>query len=88
MEDKDAPMMNAKQTCFKNHIIAYRHINHVAKDDEEGAYRKCLANSGSFPAISQEDFMKCSNNLFAQRVELMSSHVADEATKVFNIARS
>ena len=57
MEDRDAVMMPCKQGCFRNIQVPYRHANHVAKDGEENAYRKCLANSASFPAISQEDFI-------------------------------
>lgn len=63
-EERDKPMMPCKQACFKNIIVPFRHANHMAKDGEENAYRKCLANSASFPAISQEDFMACSNNIF------------------------
>ena len=87
-EDRDAQMMPCKQACFKNTIVPFRHANHVAKDGEENAYRKCLANSASFPSISQEDFMACSNAIFEDRIETLTNHVADEATKVFNISRS
>jgi len=60
----------------------------VARDGEENAYRKCLANSASFPNISQEDFMNCSNKLYADRIEILSNHLAEEATKVMHIART
>lgn len=88
MEDRDAAMMPCKKGCFDNIMVPFRHTNHIAKENEENSYRRCLANSESFPAISQEDFMKCSNNVFTERVEVISNHVADEATKIFNISRS
>ena len=88
MEDKDGEMQSCKRACFKSIQVNYRHSLHIARDNEEGAYRKCLANSASFPAVSQEDFMKCSNGIFADRVEIMTNQVANEATKIFNISRS
>ena len=32
-----------KSNCFKNVIVPYRYNNHMAKNDEENLYRKCLA---------------------------------------------
>ena len=88
MEDRDGEMAACKKACFTSIQVNFRHLTHVAKDNEENAYRKCLANSASFPAVSQEDFMKCSNGIFADRVEIMTNQVASEATKIFNISRS
>ena len=53
-----------KKSCFNNIQVAYRHTNHIAKDGEENAYRKCLASKDNFPALSQEDFISCSNGVF------------------------
>jgi hypothetical protein len=44
-EVRDAPMGPCKKACFQNIIVPFRHSNHVAKDGEENAYRRCLANS-------------------------------------------
>ena len=88
MEDKDGEMASCKKACFTSIQVNYRYMSHIAKDNEENAYRKCLANSASFPALSHDDFMKCSNGIFADRVEIMTNQVASEATKIFNISRS
>jgi len=88
MEDRDVEMAGCKKGCFQTIMVNYRHLNHIAKDGEENTYRKCLANSASFPAVTQEDFMKCSNGMFADRVEILTNQTAAEATKIFNIARS
>ena len=87
MEIKDN-QRNCKNSCFQNTMLPYRHANHMARDSEEGNYRKCLGKRPSFPALEPEDFTACSNDLFKDRIELMSNHVADEATKVFQISRS
>jgi hypothetical protein len=87
-EDREKAMLPCKQNCFKRIQVPYRHSNHVAKDGEENAYRKCLANSQSFPAVSQEDFIACSNVVFQDRIEVLTNQVADEATRIMNIARS
>ena len=31
-----------KQSCFKDIQVPYRYANHVARDNEEANYRKCL----------------------------------------------
>jgi hypothetical protein len=52
MEDRDVEMAGCKKGCFQTIMVNYRHLNHIAKDGEENTYRKCLANSASFPAVS------------------------------------
>jgi hypothetical protein len=87
-EDENSPMMMCKQACYKSIIVPFRHANHVSKDNEENAYRKCLSKSPTFPAIQQEDFITCSNANFQDRIEVLSNHLAAEATKVFAVSRS
>ena len=67
--------------------MPYRHANHIARDNEEANYRKCLAKRSSFPALSPDDYTACSNNIFQDRIEVMSNYVADEAGKIFNSTR-
>ena len=40
-----------KNECFKKIIVPFRHANHIARDNEETLYRKCLANSANFPNL-------------------------------------
>ena len=87
-EDKEAVMIPCKQACFNKIQVPFRHASHVARDNEETSYRRCLAKSKNFPSLQQDDFMNCSNSLFAERIETLSTHIADEATRVFEIARS
>lgn len=86
-EEKGGQMSVCKQSCFKNIIVPYRHANHVARDSEENNYRKCLANSKTFPALKQEDFIRCSNGVFEDRIEVLSNHMAEEAARIFNTVR-
>ena len=86
-EERGQKMSICKQTCFKSIIVPFRHANHVARDSEENNYRKCLANSKNFPALTQSDFMKCSNGVFEDRIEVLSNHMAEEAARVFNTVR-
>ena len=86
--DKDKPQMVCKQSCFKNIMVPFRHASHVARDGEENAYRKCLAASASFPNVTQEDFISCSQNLFTERIETLSEHMGNEAERVFRVSRS
>ena len=48
---RDAPQFPCKQSCFKKITIPYRHANHIARDNEETLYRKCLGNSANFPNL-------------------------------------
>ena len=59
----------------------------MARDNEETFYRKCLGQQPNFPNLSQEDFMNCSNGGFVNRVETLTNHVAEEATRIYKIAR-
>ena len=63
METKN-DQFSCKQGCFNKIIVPFRHANHVARDSEEANYRTCLAKKENFPALQQEDFISCSNNLF------------------------
>ena len=72
-----------KHSCFTNIQVPYKHANHMARDSEENEYRKCLGNVPNFPNVQREDFITCSNGLFANRVETLSNHMADEAVKIF-----
>ena len=85
--DKRGEIQECKQNCFKDIQVPYRYANHIARDNEEANYRKCLAKRTTFPMLGPEDFTFCSNGLFEDRIEVMSNYVAEEAAKIFNITR-
>lgn len=75
-----------KQNCFKRIIVPYRHTNHVAKDQEDVQYKACLAKK--LPNITKDDFMTCSNNIFSDRVEVLTEHYADVAQRILKKTHS
>lgn len=42
-ENRNQSQAVCKQNCFKNIIVPYRYMNHLARDNEESNYRKCLS---------------------------------------------
>ena len=52
-------------------------VKHEARSPEEQLYKKCLASK--FPNLSQADFIECSNNIYADRVELMMNAFTQQA---------
>ena len=50
-EDRDTVLGPCKQNCFRKIQVPYRRANHVARDQEENAYRLCLSQKESFPAL-------------------------------------
>ena len=76
-----------KKNCFKDIQVPFRHANHMGRDSEEANYRKCLGKRPTFPQLTPDDFTACSNNLFQDRIEMMSNHMAEEAGKIFQITR-
>lgn len=49
-------------------------------DSEENLYRQCLADR--FPNLKNEDYVECTNQIYNQRVEIMSTHLADTCQNV------
>ena len=86
MESTDE-VESCKQNCFKSIHIPFRHANHIARDNVEAKYRICLGKRDSFPVLMPVDFTACSNDLFQDRIEVMSNFVADEAAKIFQTTR-
>jgi len=60
-EKANKAQLPCKNECFKKVIVPYRFNNHVARDDEDNQYRKCL--SLKFPNITQDDYIDCTNQL-------------------------
>jgi len=48
---------------------------HQSQEAEENLYRQCLADK--FPNIKQDDYVICTNHVYAQKVEMLSTHLAD-----------
>ena len=80
--EKKEEVYNCKKACFTDIQVPYRYVNHIGRDNEESNYRKCLAKRPTFPAVGPDDFTACSNNLFHERLEVMTKHIADEAGKI------
>jgi hypothetical protein len=59
-------MLNCKNNCVKEVIVPYRFNNHMARDEEDNLYRKCL--STKFPNIQQSDYIDCTQQLYKDRV--------------------
>ena len=55
-------------------------IKHQAHDSEEGLYKQCLASR--MPNLTQKDFMACTNNIYAQRVEMLMTHFANSSEAI------
>ena len=69
-----------KQACFKNVMVPFHMIKHQAHDSEENLYRQCLADR--MPQLTQKDYVACTNNIYAQRVELLMTHFANSSEKI------
>ena len=87
-EDASRGQASCKQSCYRNIITPFRHATHVARDREENNYRRCLANRSGFPALQQDDFMACSNQIYSDRVQVLTDHLTQEAVRIFNVSRS
>ena len=87
MTRTDHAIQGCKVNCMRTVQLPFRHVNHMARDNEEADYRKCLMKRPNFPNVEPDDFMACSNGLYEKRVEMMSNYVADTAVKIFQIAR-
>lgn len=70
-----------KNNCFQKIQVPYKILAHQAVDAEEVLYKKCLASK--FPNVTNEDYTKCTNNIYAQRVEMLMSHFANSSEKIF-----
>ena len=71
---------NCKSDCFKNVFVPYKFINHAARENEDNLYRKCLAEK--FPSISQGDYIDCTKQLYKERANILSEHMATVATTI------
>ena len=56
-EKLDKSLSGCKNDCVKTTIVPFRFNNHLARDDEDNSYRRCLASK--FPNIKQEDYIDC-----------------------------
>ena len=72
-----------KQRCFDTIMVPYHMIKHQAHDSEENLYKQCLADK--MPNITQKDYVSCTNNVYAQRVELLMSHFASSSQGILNV---
>ena len=61
-------------------MVPYHIVKHQAHSSEENLYKKCLANK--FPNIKHEDYLICTKDVYAQRVEMMMNYYANTAEKL------
>ena len=73
---------DCKQGCFRSIMVPYHMVKHQAQDSEENLYRQCLADK--MPNIQQSDYIQCTNNVYAQRVEMLMSHFANSSQGILN----
>lgn len=74
-------MHGCKNNCFRTVIVPYRFKNHVAKDEEDNLYRKCLADK--FPKIKQDDYIECTNNLYKDRFKVLGDEFVSIYEEIF-----
>lgn len=79
-EDGTGNVPQCKQNCFHNIVVPYKILLHQAQDSEENLYRQCLADK--FPNIKTEDYFDCTNQIYNQRVEILSTHLADTCQNI------
>jgi hypothetical protein len=73
---------NCKNDCFRKTIVPYRFNNHASRDEEENIYRKCL--SQKFPNITADDYMDCSQQLYKDRLTILSNFMGTVSEKVLS----
>jgi hypothetical protein len=50
-------------------------MNHAARSEEDNLYKKCLADK--LPNIQPEDYMTCTQKLYKDRLQILSSYMGD-----------
>jgi hypothetical protein len=80
-----AGMANCKSACVNNVLVPYRFANHAAKDEEDNLYRKCLADK--FPKIKAEDYVDCTQQLYRDRISILSNHMVKVYEELFTHIR-
>ncbi len=63
-------LANCKNSCFRRVIVPFKFNTHLSRDQEENQYRQCLA--GKFPNVTPDDFVECTNQLYKDRIEILS----------------
>ena len=81
-EDAMRERAGCKQTCFDKIIVPYKIVLHQAHSGEENLYKKCLANR--FPDIKQSDYIDCTKDVYAQRVEMMMNYFVNTSEKLLS----
>ncbi len=71
-----------KQNCFQGVIVPFKYINHISRDEEETKYKQCLAEK--LPAISHEDYLNCTHNIYAGRANILSEYMGAVAYQMMH----
>ena len=79
-EKNTGGLQMCKDNCFKKVVVPYRYNLHASRDQEENAYKRCLATK--FPNVTPDDFVECTNQLYKDRVEILSSFVFENCERI------
>ncbi len=79
-EKNNGGLATCKDNCFKNVVVPYRFNLHASRDQEENQYRKCLA--AKFPNVTPDDFVDCTNQIYKDRVQILSSFVFENCERI------
>ena len=81
--EKNQPgIANCKDNCFRRIIVPFRYNSHASRDQEENLYRKCLADK--FPNVKPDDFMECTQNLYHDRVQILTQHMFNVSEQILS----
>ena len=80
--EKNTDMLNCKNSCVTNVLVPFRYNNHLARDDEDNLYRRCLASK--LPNIKQEDYVTCTHEIYNDRVRVLSNYFDTVSVRVLN----
>ena len=84
--DRSNSEAGCKQACYNDILVPFNMLKHEARSPEETLYKQCLAKK--YPNLTQQDFISCSNNVYADRVEMMmnafTTHAKDTIVRMRN----
>ena len=81
-EKNEPGLANCKNNCFRRIVVPYRFNAHMSRDQEENLYKKCLASK--FPNVSQDDFVDCTQQLYHDRVQILSDFMFNVSEQVLS----
>ena len=68
-EKKFTDEKGCKQGCYNDILVPFNMLKHQARSPEDVLYKQCLASK--FPNIQQSDYITCTNQIYADRAEIL-----------------